>query len=134
MILISRSDWAGSASVGQNTHYQHRIKEEREAGLENNSRMELQGDEAGEERQGEKYKYFIADFTNKGFDHSEDYGRNLEERLVSYVGEVDQDQDQDQVQYQDQVASKMKNNALVRRAMEQDRTLEFNDSKESTMI
>lgn len=34
------------------------------------------------------YKYFIGGFINKEFDHSENYGRNLEERLV----EVDQAQ------------------------------------------
>ena len=59
--------------------------------------MELQGEEGERRGRRGKYKYFIADFANKGFDHSEDYERNLEERLVPFVGEVDQDQDQGEV-------------------------------------
>ena len=54
-------------------------------------------------------------------------------RLVFY------EEDQDQVEYHrddqtDPVDSKMRNGALVHRIMYEERRLEFNDFKESTMI
>ena len=93
----------------------------------------MRGGEVG--RGSFNWKYFIADFTNKGFEHSV-------ERLVPYVGEVDQDQVQDQVvehrdNFSDLIAGdlKMKNGGLAQRIMDEDKTLvEFNNSKESTMI
>jgi len=61
--------------------------------------------------------------TNNGFEHSVDWrdGRNLEETV--FQNDVDQEH----------FKSKMKSR-LVDKVVEQDRTLEFNDSKESTMI